>query len=62
MPADEVAFAVVALYLGMEMLTQLDGDRAPADALFARAEDLVRLLAGFGTGGGPDRSAAGVGP
>jgi len=61
-PADEVAFAVVALYLGMEMLTQLDGDRAPADALFARAEELVPLLAGFGTGGGQDRSAAGIGP
>jgi AcrR family transcriptional regulator len=60
-PADELAFAVVALYLGMEMLTQLDGDRAPADALFARAEGLVRLFAGFGTGGVPDPSVTGVG-
>src|ERR1700722_14073596 len=31
------AHAVVALYLGLEMLAQLDGDRTAAVALFARA-------------------------
>jgi AcrR family transcriptional regulator len=43
-PVDEVAHAVVALYLGLEMLTELDGDRAPAEALFARAGALAALL------------------
>jgi AcrR family transcriptional regulator len=43
-PADSVGFAVVALYLGMEMLTHLDGDRAPATELFERALGLFTLL------------------
>jgi AcrR family transcriptional regulator len=36
-PLGELAFAVVALYLGLELLTHLQGDRARADALFAAA-------------------------
>jgi len=48
MPADELGFAVVALYLGMEMLTQLAGDRAPATALFDRAMSLTTLLGALG--------------
>ncbi len=40
---DVAAHAIVALYLGLEMLAHLDGDRAPALGLFARA----RLLAGL---------------
>ena len=47
-PAESVGFAVVALYLGMEMLTHLDGDRAPASALFDQALQLVTLLGGLG--------------
>lgn len=43
-PPDEVAHAVVALYLGLEMLAHLDGDRAPALALFERARELSRLV------------------
>ena len=35
-PLDELAFGLVALYLGLELLTELDGDRAPAEALLAR--------------------------
>jgi AcrR family transcriptional regulator len=50
-PAESVGFAVVALYLGMEMLTHLDGDRAPATALFDQALQLATLLASLG--GGP---------
>ena len=53
-PVDEVSFAVVALYLGLEMLTQLDGDRRPADALFARVRTLASLFAGLG--GSVDRA------
>ena len=36
-PRDDVAYAVVALYLGLELLTHLQGDRERAEALFAAA-------------------------
>ena len=51
-PAETVGFAVVALYLGMEMLTHLDGDRAPAAALFDQALQLAGILGGLGGAGG----------
>ena len=60
LPVDEVAYAVVALYLGMEMLTELDGDRGPAEALFSRAGALAGLLVALG-GSTPGFPAAGVG-
>lgn len=41
----EATHAVVALYLGLELLSHLDGDRGPALALFDRARRLVPLLA-----------------
>ena len=44
LPAPEVAHAVVALYLGLEMLSHLDGDPEPALALFARARQLAPLV------------------
>jgi AcrR family transcriptional regulator len=40
---DVAAHAVVALYLGLEMLAHLDGDRTRALALFARARQLAVL-------------------
>jgi AcrR family transcriptional regulator len=43
LPAGDVAYGVVALYLGLEMLSHLDGDQAPALELFAHA----RVLAGL---------------
>ena len=43
-PARDAAFAIVALYLGLELLTQLDGDTAPATSLFASADRLAQLL------------------
>ena len=49
LPADDVAFAVVALYLGLELLTHLDGDVAPADRLFSHALLLTRGLAPIAT-------------
>jgi AcrR family transcriptional regulator len=52
--ADSAGFAVVALYLGMEMLTQLDGDGTPATALFDQAARLAALLGAMGT---PSRTA-----
>ena len=39
----EIAHAVVALYLGLELLSHLDGDRDPALALFDRARRLAAL-------------------
>jgi len=39
----EIAHAVVALYLGLELLSHLDGDRAPALALFDQAYRLAAL-------------------
>jgi AcrR family transcriptional regulator len=43
-PAADLAHAVVALYLGREMLSHLDGDREPALALFALAKQLAILV------------------
>src|SRR5579863_169445 len=43
-PPAEVAYAVVALYLGMELLSHLDGDRSRAGALFAAAQRAATLL------------------
>ena len=36
-PPPDAAVAVVALYLGLELLTHLDGDRSRAESLFAAA-------------------------
>lgn len=44
---DVAAHAVVALYLGLELLAHLDGDRAPALALFDRARELAALFEMF---------------
>jgi AcrR family transcriptional regulator len=42
-PPKEIAVAVVALYLGLELLSHLDGDRSDALALFDRARKLAAL-------------------
>jgi AcrR family transcriptional regulator len=44
LPVDDAAYAVVALYLGMEMLSHLDGDRAPALSLFDQAGRFAALF------------------
>ena len=44
LPAPDVAHAVVAGFLGLELLANLDGDRAAALALFDRASVLAGLL------------------
>jgi AcrR family transcriptional regulator len=48
---DVVAHAIVALYLGLEMLAHLDGDRDPALALFDRARRVAGLLGLLGPPG-----------
>jgi AcrR family transcriptional regulator len=45
---EEIAHGVVAVYLGLEMLASLDGDRAAALALFDRARRVASLLEVFG--------------
>jgi AcrR family transcriptional regulator len=47
-PLAELAFAVVALYLGVELLTHLQGDRSRADALFAAASRVGAPFIGAG--------------
>jgi AcrR family transcriptional regulator len=44
MPTKDIAFAIVALYLGIEFLADLDGDRAAAESLFASAQRLSAVL------------------
>ncbi len=62
-PPEELAHAIVALYLGLEMLAHLDGDRRAALTLFDRAGRLAPLLAalagppGTGTGTVPATAA-----
>jgi AcrR family transcriptional regulator len=56
-PSADVAYAIVALYLGLEMLSHLNGDRAPALALFDHVKNLAAVFAGFG---GPVETATSV--
>ena len=48
LPPEELAHAIVAIYLGLEMLAHLDGDRAAALALFERARHVAALLGALG--------------
>lgn len=43
-PNRDAAFATVALYLGMQMLTHLNGDNTATDSLFATGERVAALL------------------
>ena len=43
-PAVDAAYAIVALYLGIELLSHLDGNREPAINLFDHARQLAQLL------------------
>ncbi len=54
-PPDDLAFAVVALYLGLELLTHLDGDRTRALALFEHGTRLAALLEGLGGAAAPTK-------
>ena len=47
-PSDEAAHAIVALYLGLEMLAHLDGDRTAAIALFQKARPIADLFDAIG--------------
>jgi AcrR family transcriptional regulator len=43
-PARDLAFALVALYLGVDLLTQLDGDRTRAESLFDVGRQVAPML------------------
>jgi AcrR family transcriptional regulator len=45
---EEVAHGIVALYLGLEMLAHLDGDRSAAVTLFERARQFAGLVSALG--------------
>jgi hypothetical protein len=45
LPVRDIAFAVVSLYLGIELVTHLDRNRSQADSLFAVAGMAGSLLA-----------------
>lgn len=62
-PASEIAYGVVAMYLGLEMLSHLEGDRDKARALFGRARQLMALASAFGIlpgGKGPGAKGSGA--
>src|SRR5215204_4512892 len=45
LPREDLAYAFVTFYLGVNLMTQLDEDRARTDALFERLESVAPLLA-----------------
>jgi AcrR family transcriptional regulator len=47
LPSSDVAYTIVALFLGLEMLTHLDGDRERALTIFGHAQQMVTLLGAF---------------
>jgi DNA-directed RNA polymerase specialized sigma24 family protein len=47
LPVRDLATGIVSLYLGLELLTHLRGDRAPAESLFATARGVASLLDAF---------------
>jgi len=49
LPVRDVAYGIVALYLGLEMLTHLNGDRTQALGLFDHAKNLAGLLGALGS-------------
>jgi AcrR family transcriptional regulator len=48
LPSADVAYGLIALYLGLEMLSHLDGDRTRALALFHQAKQLAVLAEALG--------------
>ena len=47
LPPRDVAYGIVALYLGLEMLANLDDNRDRADSLFATGERFAALFESF---------------
>jgi AcrR family transcriptional regulator len=47
-PPEDVAYAIVALFLGLEMLSHLEDDTARAERLFQLADRLAAIVASLG--------------
>jgi hypothetical protein len=47
-PPEDVAYAVVALFLGLELLSHLEGDTARTERLFQLADGLAATLTALG--------------
>jgi AcrR family transcriptional regulator len=47
LPPEDAAFAVVSLFLGIELMTHLDGDTTRAERLFAVTQGLATILEGL---------------
>lgn len=47
LPARELAYAVVALYLGVEMISHLEADDSRVDSLFVTARSFASLVSPF---------------
>jgi len=56
LPAPDIAYAVVALYLGLEMLSHLEGDPDPALALFVHAKRIAGLFDAMPSTTSPEES------
>ncbi len=61
-PSSEVAYGIVAIYLGLELLSHLDGDRTSALALFDHAKQLAPLVEALGGMAAPTRPKDTTGP
>jgi AcrR family transcriptional regulator len=48
LPSEDLAFAIVSLYLGMELLTHLQAQTAQAERLFRTAKSVAGLVASLG--------------
>jgi AcrR family transcriptional regulator len=46
-PTRDVAFAIIALYLGIDMLSHLDGDHAPAESLLDLGVRVAPIFSAF---------------
>jgi AcrR family transcriptional regulator len=53
-PPRTVAHAIVALYLGIDLMSHLEHDDSKTEALFDAAKNLARLLSAIGIGGQKD--------
>ena len=47
-PPEDVAYAIVALFLGLEMLSHLEGDPARAERLFRLADGVATMVTSLG--------------
>jgi AcrR family transcriptional regulator len=47
LPPEDIAFAVVSLFLGIELMSHLDGDTTRAERLFSVAQNVAQMFEGI---------------